>query len=170
MTTDDGRRKITTTVKRVYVDVESGEERTLMHEEPLRRRPPKDLRSREPFTMGFPEGLSALALMPLTGDDWSVLAHLVGIMGYEEDFKAGPTEIGEALGRDKRNVSRSLGHLHRLGVTIPAGRARVWIHPDYFWRGSVSARMRLLQQIAKKSSAAPREEATDEAAGSAQVP
>lgn len=148
--------KLTRRVRRTYLDEDSGEQKTLVHEEPVKRRPPKDSRSKEPFAIAFPEGMRQLAMLPLTQTDWAVLMHLVGIMGFEEPFTASPTKIGAALGLDRFAPSRSLRHLRGLGIILDVDRKNIWLHPDFFWRGSLTKRVELLIRLnrAEKNRAA----------------
>ena len=91
-------KQLTRQVTKTYVDVETGESFVFATEEALKKRPPRDMRSLEPFGMIFPDAVAKLATMGLTSADWNVLIHLVGIMGFEDAFRYSSKEIGAALG------------------------------------------------------------------------
>ena len=139
-------------VTRAYVDVETGETRMFRTEEALKKRPPRDMRSLEPFAMIFPDAIAKLALLGLTTTDWRVLMHLVGIMGFEDPFRYSAKEIGVAIDVHRNNVSRSISRLKELGILIDLGHRRVYIHPDYFWRGSLKARIQVMHHLEKNRS------------------
>lgn len=132
---------------RTAIDTETGAVLDLEWEEPVAARRPKDARQSEPFAITFPQGMRQLAKLDLTGTDWAVLLHLVGIMGFEDAFKASSTLTGVALGLDRRNVARSMSRLKARGVLIDRGRAMVLINPDYFWRGRIAQRLAMLARL-----------------------
>lgn len=145
-------KQLTRQVTKTYVDVETGESFVFATEEALKKRPPRDMRSLEPFGMIFPEAVAKLATMGLTSADWNVLMHLVGIMGFEDSFRYSSKEIGAALGIRPNNVSRSIVKLKELGILIDLGQRRIYIHPDYFWRGSLKARIQVMHHLEKNRS------------------
>lgn len=142
-----GERKLTQTVRRRATDPETGQVLDLEWEETLKRRPADLQKSAEPFGLIFPDAVARLAQLDLTGADLTVLLHLVGIMGFEEPFTASPLKIGQVLGMKGPNVSRSLARLRREGILLNMPHRKVLIHPDYFWRGSLRARVHMLARL-----------------------
>lgn len=164
----EGSEKLTKTVTKVFVDLETGEQKRFQTEEPIKKRPPGKQRSADAFGMWFPAGLLELAQLGLTSQEWNILMLLAAWSDFEEHTGYSPTDIANKLGVLRQSVSRSVRRLKEVGVLLDGGGPRrVWINPEYFWRGSLRARIGVLhrlqpqlQELKKSKAAAPQEEST----------
>lgn len=159
---DPKPEKLSRFVTKRFVDMRTGEEVELGSEEAIKRRPAGKQKSVEPFGLWFPEALTRLAAMGLSNNDWRVLAQLLAWTPFEEHTGYSATDLSNKLGIHRNHVSRSVRKLRDLGVLLPGGGPRrVWVNPEYFWRGSLSGRIKvlhMLQERKKSNAASPHEE------------
>lgn len=151
--------KLTRPVEREYINPETGEAQRLIHEEPIRRRPPHKARSEGAFGLWFPEGVGQLARMKLSGLEYSVLLQLLEWSDFEDHTGYSATDLANKLEVHPNAISRAARVLRECGVLLPGGGPRrVWINPEYFWRGAQPARRRVIDQLKKSNAATPQTE------------
>lgn len=161
----DAPKKTTRRVTKDYQDDYTGQVLRLTSEEPIKQRRADKPKSGNAFGLWYAEAMVEVAQMNLTGREASVLFLLLAWSDFEEHTGYSPTDIANKLETTPQSVSRAVARLRKLGLLLPGGGPRrVWINPEFFWRGSVSARMHVihrlqpeLQALKKSKAAAPQE-------------
>lgn len=105
----------------------------------------------EGWVMTFQDGLVRLAQdRSITGEQWRVLAFLMGKLDFENYIHVPQTAVGEALGLKAPNVSRAVAELVRKGVLVRGPKVgqvgTLRLSPGLGWKG----RVRNLQEEQKK--------------------
>lgn len=139
------------TVRTQFTDEDTGVVHNFISEEKVQSRRPRDTRTNETFGLIYVESIPRLLAMDLNKTDWELLLHLISLMQFEAPFIASPTKIGLALGIDRRNVAPRMTRLVRLGLVWKVARARIWINPNFAWRGGTPMRMQTIYEYEKKS-------------------
>lgn len=129
------------------VDVETGEVMQAGVMVYIAQRP----KIREGFVMTFQDGLVRLATdRSITGEQWRVLALLMGKLDFENYIHLPQASICEALNMKAPNVSRAIAELVKKGVLVrgpKVGRVgTLRLSPGLGWKG----RVRSLQEERKR--------------------
>ncbi len=101
------------------------------------------------------EALSKMANEIKNLEDYRVLMMLLGRLDFENFIQLSQTELAEALGMKKPNVSRSIKRLLSLGVLLEGpkiGRSKTYrLNPNYGWRGSPKSHQKAIRAQEKAS-------------------
>lgn len=88
----------------------------------------------------FQSGITDMAKMGLTGEQWSVWAYLMGTLDFDNYWRVSQKDVAEALGMKKQNVSRAIHVLLDKDIIIEgpmAGRFKTYrLNPRIAHRGS----------------------------------
>ena len=98
----------------------------------------------EAFVMAFQDGLVKLATdRTMTGEQWRVLAYLMGRLDFENYIHIPQTSICAALGMRAPHVSRAIAALVKRGVLIRGPKVgqvgTLRLSPETGWRGRVKS-------------------------------
>ena len=101
--------------------------------------------------MAFQEGLAKLAQdREVTGEQWRVLAYLMGRLDFENYINVPRGKIAEALAMKPSNLSRAIAGLVKKGVIIQGPKVgsstTLRLSPGLGWKG----RVRTLQEERKR--------------------
>lgn len=135
------------TIRKDYIDVETGEVKTYETTEPVKQRKWAGEKSDEEFIMVFPSALRHFA-PSLTGAKMTLLVELID----KVDPRSGEArytlrELAQALQTNETYVSRMIREMTEAAVLVRIGRGRVFVHPALGWRGSLSARRALIKKL-----------------------
>jgi len=101
--------------------------------------------------MTFQDGLLKLATdKSVTGEQWRVLAYLMGRLDFENYIHLPQQELCDKLGMQPSNVSRAIAGLTTKGVIVKGPRVgrvgTLRLNPGLGWKG----RVRSLQEARKR--------------------
>lgn len=101
------------------------------------------------WVAAFQDGLTWLAQQDMTGEQWRVLAYLLGQLDFDNYLKVQQTEIADKLHMKKPNVSRAMKKLAELDVITVgpmAGRSKTYrLNPRIAHRGTKNYRNTLIE-------------------------
>ena len=88
----------------------------------------------------FQTGITNMAKMGLTGEQWSVWGYLIGTLDFDNYWRVSQKEVAEALNMRKQNVSRAIHALLDKDIIIEgpmAGRFKTYrLNPRIAHRGA----------------------------------
>ena len=97
----------------------------------------------------FQDGLTWLAQQDMTGEQWRVLAYLLGRLDFDNYLKVQQTEISDKLHIKKPKVSRAMKKLAELDIITVgpmAGRSKTYrLNPRIAHRGAKNYRNTLIE-------------------------
>lgn len=119
------------------------------HVEPKPKRPGEKRQQNRRFQMSYLDRAIELANMPLTGNDRRVLTALTTFMEQDKPFRYSTTDIAAKLGMTNTNVSRCIRNLRDAGLIIQIEPMKVYLDPDFYWRGGEPERQAAVELVKK---------------------
>lgn len=102
----------------------------------------------------FQSGITDMAKMGLTGEQWNVWAYLMGTLDFDNYWRVSQKEVAEALGMHKQHVSRAIHVLLDKDIIIEgpmAGRFKTYrLNPRIAHRGAKNYQETVIQYDALK--------------------